>query len=326
MYHHIPVMLKEAIEYLNPQPGEIIADCTLGGGGYTIEIAKKVGPAGRVLAIDLDESAINHAKLKTAQAELKNISFHHANFCELKRIMEEEFPNSPQPCLGGVVFDLGLSSAQLEDSDRGFSFQKDAPLDMAFGSLIPNRKTEEIVNVTSVSDLAKIISQFGEERFALSIARSIAKTRSDKPIKTTYELVAAIERAVPGAYKRSHLHFATRTFQALRIATNEELASLEKLLASLKEIMAPGGRIVGISFHSLEDRLIKQFFRNETRDCICPPNFPICSCDHRSWLKILTKKAVNASAEEVAANPRSRSAKLRAAIILPSFAKASAGE
>lgn len=319
-------MLEEAIEYLNPQPGDFIADCTLGGGGYTIEIAKLVGPKGKVLAIDLDETAINHAKLKTAQAGLKNISFYHANFRDLKRIVEEEFSHSPLPRLAGLVFDLGLSSAQLEDSARGFSFQKDAPLDMAFGSLISERRTEEIVNLTPVSELTKIISQFGEERFALSIARSIAKTRSVRPIKTTSELVAAIERAVPGVYKRQRLHFATRTFQALRIATNEELISLEKLLASLKDVMAPGGRVVGISFHSLEDRLIKQFFRNEARDCICPPNFPICSCNHKAWLKILTKKVITASPEEITVNPRSRSAKLRAALILPTFAKASAGE
>ncbi|MCX6793011.1 MAG: 16S rRNA (cytosine(1402)-N(4))-methyltransferase RsmH [Candidatus Falkowbacteria bacterium] len=316
MYNHIPVLLEEAIEYLDPKPGELIADCTLGGGGYTSEIAKRVGKNGQVIAIDLDETAINNAKLKTAQLGLDNISFYHANFRELEKIIKEDFSQTSNSRLAGLVFDLGLSSAQLEDSSRGFSFQTDDPLNMAFGSLIDSRRTEEIVNTTPVSELASILREYGEERFALQIARSIAFVRRDKPITTTGELVAAISRAVPGSYRRSRLHFATRTFQALRIATNEELESLKILLHSLKDILPSGSRIVAISFHSLEDRIVKQFFKTESRDCICPPSIPLCVCDHKAWLKILTKKAIGASPEEISSNPRSRSAKLRAAITL----------
>jgi len=316
MYKHTPVLLEEAIEYLNPQPGDLIVDCTLGGGGYTIEIAKRVGKNGHVIAIDLDETAIKHAKLKSVQEGLDNISFYHANFQELENIIKEDFSHAPYGSVAGLVFDLGLSSGQLEDRTRGFSFQTDDPLNMAFGSLISERRTEEIVNSTPVSELASILREFGEERFALPIARSIAFVRRQKPITTTGELVAAISRAVPGSYRRSRLHFATRTFQALRIATNEELESLKNLLHSLKNILSPGSRIVGISFHSLEDRIVKQFFKTESRDCICPPSIPLCVCNHKAWLKILTKKAVGASAKEISANPRSRSAKLRAAVII----------
>ena len=316
MYNHVPVLIKEAIDYLDPQPGDLIVDCTLGGGGYTMEIAKRVGKTGRVIAIDLDESAIKYAKLKSVQERLENISLYHASCREREKMIKEDFSHTPYGSVAGLVFDLGLSSGQLEDSTRGFSFQTDDPLNMAFGSLISARRTEEIVNNTPVSELASIIREFGEERFALPIARSIAFVRRHKPITTTGELVAAISRAVPGAYRRSRLHFATRTFQALRIATNEELASLKILLGSLKNFLQPNARIVAISFHSLEDRIVKNFFKDEARDCVCPPSIPLCVCHHKAWLKILTKKAITASSEEITANPRSRSAKLRAAITI----------
>jgi 16S rRNA (cytosine1402-N4)-methyltransferase len=316
MYRHTPVMLEEAMRYLNPQPGEIFADCTLGGGGYTFEISKLVGKSGKVIAIDLDETAINHAKLKAAREGVSNIIISHANFRDLQRIVKTELGGSPLHCLSGIVFDLGLSSAQLEDRARGFSFLQDAPLSMAFGSLIAGDKTETIVNVTPVSELASILRDFGEERYALSIARSIAKSRKEKAITTTKQLVEAIGRGVPGAYKRQRIHFATRTFQALRIATNDELGNLKDLLTNLRPLLKPGARIVGISFHSLEDRIVKHFFREESKNCLCPPEVPVCICGHRAWLKILTKKALTPSAEEIRLNPRARSAKLRAALVI----------
>lgn len=316
MYRHTPVMLEEAMRYLDPQPGEIFVDCTLGGGGYTFEISKLVGPEGRVIAIDLDETAIKHAKLKAAREGVSNIIISHANFRDLQRIAQTELGGSPLHKLSGLVFDLGLSSAQLEDRARGFSFLQDAPLSMAFGSLIAADRTEAIVNVTPVSELAAILREFGEERYALSIARSIAKTRKDKAITTTKELVEAIGRGVPGVYKRQRIHFATRTFQALRIATNDELGNLKELLRNLKPLLAPGARIVAISFHSLEDRIVKNFFRDEAKDCLCPPEVPVCVCGHQAWLKVLTKKAVTASTEEIRLNPRARSAKLRAALVI----------
>ncbi len=316
MYSHTPVLLEEVIKYLNPQPGEIFIDGTLGGGGYTLEIAKLVGKTGKVIALDLDETAIKHAKLKTAREGLDNIKFYHANFKNFSEVIDKEFSQSPLRHLAGVVLDLGLSSAQLEDSTRGFSFQKDAPLSMAFGSLIDSRRTEAIVNFTPVRDLAKIIRDFGEEKFALSIARSIASARRVKPLTTTYDLVKAISQAVPASYKRARIHFATRTFQALRIATNEELKNLEIFLESLKAVLTSPARIVIVSFHSLEDRLVKQFFKKESRDCLCPPEIPVCVCGHQAWLKILTTKAIKPSVKEIESNPRARSAKLRAAHVI----------
>lgn len=314
MYQHTPVLLEEVLSYLNAKPGEKIIDATLGGGGYTFAIADKVGKKGRVLALDMDELALNNAKLKIADGNIGNIALTHANFKDIANVAQEEFGSSPD--VDGVVFDLGLSTAQLEDRHRGFSFQADAPLSMAFGSLISEDRTSTILNTTPLKELALIIGRFGEERFARPIARAIISAREIAPIETTKQLVAAIERGVPPAYRHgSRLHFATRTFQAIRIATNDELVNLEVALQSLRKIIKVGGRIVVVSFHSLEDRIVKNFFKAESRGCICPPNFPICRCGHRPTLTILTKKAITATEEEVQKNPRSRSAKLRAAQI-----------
>lgn len=315
MYRHTPVLLQEVLSYLNPQGGEKIIDATLGGGGYTFAIAKKVGNKGKVLALDMDELALSNAKLKIADGNIGNIALTHANFKDIALVAQESFGSSPD--VDGVVFDLGLSSAQLEDRHRGFSFQTDAPLSMAFGSLISADRTSTIINTTSEKELALVIGRYGEERFARPIARAIVKARELAPIETTHQLVAAIERGVPPAYRHgSRIHFATRTFQAIRIATNDELKNLETALSSLRGIMKTGGRIVVVSFHSLEDRIVKNFFKDESKGCICPPNFPICRCGHTPSLTILTKKAITASDQEVQENPRSRSAKLRAAKII----------
>lgn len=315
MYNHTPVLLSEILEYLDPKPGDRFVDATLGGGGYTFALAEKVGPDGRVLGIDLDELALSHAKLKRTEKSLGNVQLTHANFKDIADIARAEF--GPSPELSGVVFDLGLSSAQLEDRDRGFSFGTPAPLTMAFGSLIPEQQTEWLVNERPVGELAKLISRYGEERYALSIAKAIVARRREKRITTTDELVEAIRQGTPPSYRHGQrLHFATRTFQALRIATNDELGNLESALAGLKGILKPGGRIVIVSFHSLEDRIVKNFFRRESRDCVCPPELPVCRCGHTAWLKILTRKAVAASESEIENNPRARSAKLRAAEVI----------
>lgn len=315
MYSHTPVLLTEALEYLDPKPGDRIIDATLGGGGYTFALAKKVGKNGKVLSLDLDELALNHAKLKIAEEKISNVILTHANFKDIRTVATETFGSSPN--LDGVVFDLGLSSAQLEDRLRGFSFQTDVPLNMAFGSLISDTKTYKIVNESSVEELVRIIGRYGEERFARPIARAIDSARRLEPIKTTGELVKAIERGVPAAARRqSRIHFATKTFQALRIATNDELENIKVALESLRGLLKVGGRIVVVSFHSLEDRLVKNFFKQESRDCLCPPSFPICQCGHTAWLTILTKKIITASDEEIKTNPRSRSAKLRAANVI----------
>lgn len=314
MYVHIPVLLKEVLECLDPKPGDRIIDATLGGGGYTLAIARKVGAEGKVVGMDLDELAIDNAKLKITDANISNVSLIHANFKDIAAVSEEQF--GPSPDVAGIVFDLGLSSGQLEDGSRGFSFQGDAPLSMAFGSLISPTATQTIVNRAPVTELTDIIRRYGEERFAFQIAKSIVATRKERPITSTGQLVEAIKRGVPSGHRHgSKIHFATRTFQALRIATNDELKNLETALASLKGIMKPGGRIVVVSFHSLEDRIVKQFFRTEARDCICPPERPDCRCGHKAWLTVLTKKALTATEEEIQKNPRARSAKLRAAQI-----------
>jgi len=187
---------------------------------------------------------------------------------------------------------------------------------MAFGSLIPADQTESIVNVLSAPEISAILRDYGEERYAKQIAASIVQRRKGKAITTTKELVEAISAAVPGVYKRQRIHFATRTFQALRIATNDELGNLKQLLDSLKSLLAPGARIVAISFHSLEDRIVKHFFRQEAKDCLCPPDVPVCVCGHKAWLQILTKKAILPGPDEILINPRSRSAKLRAAQVI----------
>ncbi len=312
MYNHTPVLLSEILEYLDPKPGGRYIDATLGGGGYTFAIAERIGSDGRVLGIDLDELALNNAKLKIAEASIGNVNVTHANFKDIAEIARAEF--GPSPELSGIVFDLGLSSAQLEDRDRGFSFGSSAPLSMAFGSLIPEQQTEWLVNERSVGELAKMISSYGEEKYALSIARAIVARRKEQRITSTDQLLEAIKQGTPPSYRHGQrLHFATRTFQALRIATNDELTNLETALASLRGILKPGGRIVVVSFHSLEDRIVKNFFRTEARDCICPPEMPVCRCAHTPWLEILTKKAVTGTEAEIAVNPRARSAKLRAA-------------
>jgi 16S rRNA (cytosine1402-N4)-methyltransferase len=307
-YQHTPVMLKEVMAILTPRAGQKFIDGTLGGGGYTLALAKRVGETGKILAIDWDELAIANAEKIIKQQGLNNIKLIQGNFGELEQLVPASFKN-----VDGIVLDLGLSSAQLDDPRRGFSFLRDAPLNMAFASEA-KEKTEVIVNRYRAEDLAAILKNYGEERFARSIARQIIAAR---PIKTIVELLEAISRGLPAASKRNgNIHWATRTFQALRIATNDELANLQAVLPQALKLLKPGGRLAVISFHSLEDRIVKNFFRDEAKDCLCPPQVPICVCGHKRQLKILTVKPLTPRLEEIKDNPRSRSAKLRAAIKL----------
>jgi 16S rRNA (cytosine1402-N4)-methyltransferase len=313
-YKHEPVMLREVIEYLNPRTGQFFVDCTLGGAGYTMEIAKRVGETGKIVAIDLDETAIANARRLISGEKLTNIILANENFKNLSKIIREYFKEEfPVGRFNGIVFDLGLSSAQLKDPCRGFSFQlADAPLDMAFGPSA-GRKTDEIVNDWPEADLEKIISEYGEERFARNIAKAIVEKRREKKIETTGELTEIIAGAVPKRYSSGKIHPATRAFQALRITTNDELNNLKEALPQAVKELKPGGRLAIISFHSLEDRIVKNFFKEEAKDCLCPPNFPVCRCGHKARLKIITKKAIKPSEDEIKNNPRSRSAKLRVA-------------
>jgi len=312
----VPVMLKEVIENLNPKAGENFIDCTLGGGGYSFAIAKLIGKKGKVLAIDLDKLAINNAKTKINKNNLINITLVHDNFKNLIKIFKKYFTKECQANrVDGIVFDLGLSSAQLRDQSRGFSFQLDAPLIMNFDGKSDNNLTAaEIVNTWSQLELEKIIKEYGEERFAKNISRQIVESRKNKKITTTNELVNIIKSAVPKKYLYAKIHPATRTFQALRIAVNDELENLRLVLPQALELLKPGGCLAVISFHSLEDRVIKHFFKDEARDCICSPSVPLCQCKHKSQLKIITKKPILPSQDEISKNPRARSAKLRVII------------
>jgi S-adenosyl-methyltransferase MraW len=306
-YQHTPVMLKEVLEYLQPKKDGFYIDGTLGGGGYTEAIAKIAGAEGKVLAIDLDEQAI----VNTAKKNLDNVVLVNDNFASLGGVIAENFAEGI--LFDGFVLDLGLSSFQLADIRRGFSFREDSPLDMAFNSDGSNTRTRDIVNNYHEADLARLIFNFGEEKHARRIAKGIVERRKKDRIETTGDLAEIIKKAIPRRLWSDKVHPATKTFQALRIVVNKELESLEKVLPQAVAALKSGGRIVIISFHSLEDRIVKDFFREQAIDCICPPEIPICSCNHRASLKIITKKIIIPSEEEIKINPRSRSAKMRVA-------------
>lgn len=306
-YQHIPVMLNEVLEYLQPKKGGYYIDGTLGGGGYTLALSKISGSKGKILGIDLDAQAIAN----TEEKKLNNVILVQDNFSNLAAIIENSFEKGV--LFDGFVLDLGLSSFQLADIRRGFSFREDSPLDMSFNSDGSNERTRDIVNSYREGDLAKILFQFGEEKHARRIAKGIVEQRKINRINTTGDLVEIIKRAIPRRLWNERVHPATKTFQALRIVVNKELESLEKVLPQAAAALKPGGRIVIISFHSLEDRIVKDYFRAESKGCICPPELPICRCDHVAVLKVITKKIVLPTEEEIKINPRSRSAKLRAA-------------
>lgn len=308
-------MLGEVLRYLAPVPGQKYIDCTLGGAGYSIAIAKRIGEEGRVLSFDMDRMAIENAEKIFKKEKINNIILANDNFRNLSKNIKEKFDQGEDKKFDGIVFDLGLSSAQLEDKFRGFSFKLDAPLDMGFGEseIIEGDTTSFIVNSYKEEELTKIFKNYGEEKFAKRIAQKIIERRKKSEIKTTTDLVGTIEGAVPASYKRGKIHFATKVFQALRIATNQELQSLEEALPQAVNCLRKGGKIVVISYHSLEDRIVKKFFKKESIDCICPPEHPVCICNHKAALKIITKKPLVPSEEEIKTNPRSRSAKMRVA-------------
>lgn len=286
---HVSVLLNEVLEALQPQPGQHIVDGTLGGGGHTRAIAAKVGPEGAVLAIDRDPAAI-----AAAEANLRGLPvlLAHASYRELPELLREV----NWPPVDGVVLDLGLSSDQLADRERGFSFDADGPLDLRFDPTV-GEPAARLVNQLKVENLANLIYELGEERYSRRVARAIAEAREQAPIRTAAELAAIVRRVVPKS-RHERIDPATRTFQALRIAVNDELGALHDILQSLPQCVRPGGRVAIISFHSLEDRMVKQAFRDDAR------------------YHVITRRPITASEEELAANPRSRSAKLRVAEIV----------
>ncbi|MCG2699310.1 16S rRNA (cytosine(1402)-N(4))-methyltransferase RsmH [Candidatus Parcubacteria bacterium] len=292
---HIPVLLKEAIQYLNAKDGDVILDSTVGGGGHAKAIMQKIGKTGTLVGIDQDAAMLDRLKSKFQIPNSKLILI-NGNFRDLDKLIA---PHGFKK-INGAVFDLGINSEQFEESGRGFSFQKDEPLLMTYKSDIgPNDLTaKKIVNEWSEKEIADVIYKNGEERYSRRIARKIVERRKEKPIKTTSELVEIIRLSVPPAYRNNRrIHCATRTFQALRMAVNDELPALEEGIGKAWELLERGGRMVAISFHSLEDRIVKNFFRNKAKD---------------GEGKVLTKKPIVASKKEKEENPRARSAKMRA--------------
>jgi 16S rRNA (cytosine1402-N4)-methyltransferase len=298
---HTPVLLPEVLKALAVQPGGRYIDCTLGGGGHAAAILDNSSPGGQLLGIDADPKALEAAR-ERLQHYKESVLLANDNFVNLQSICikYDFFP------VHGILFDLGLSSLQLNGSNRGFSFQLDAPLDMRFS---PDQKVSaaDIVNTTSEAKLAQIIRTYGEESQSNRIARNIIEER---PVRTTRQLARLIEKAVG---RRGKIHPATKTFQALRIAVNHELEYLESALRQAVELLGYEGKLVVISYHSLEDRIVKQFMRLESSGCICPPSTPVCVCGHTPRLRLTNKKVITPTEAEIKTNPRSRSAKLRAA-------------
>ena len=303
---HTPVLAGELIEALDPRPGEIAVDCTVGGGGHARLLAERIGPAGTLIGIDRDPTAEERFAALAAEVPC-HTRFIRGDFVTALADLADEHL---RPDL--VYLDLGMSSMQVDTWARGFSYAYDAPLDMRMD---PEQSltAEEIVNTWDERRLARLLREYGEERYATQIGRAIVRTRQREPLCTTQELVDTIKTAVPVPAQFAGGHPAKRTFQALRIAVNDELTQLEQALPAAWELLVPGGRMAAISFHSLEDRLVKRFFAARARGCICPPDLPICVCGHEPEAELLTRRAVAPTPGEVAANPRSRSAHLRAA-------------
>ncbi len=306
---HIPVLPEESLDLLNLEAGKHVIDATLGLGGHSMEILKRIGPKGKLLAFDQDELNLKEAK-KRLRKYGKQVIYIHSNFEHLA-VKADKIGFQPD----AILLDLGLSSPHIDDPSRGFSFQKEGPLDMRFDNRSPLHggqaiTAETVVNSCKESDLADIIFRYGDERRSRPIARAIVKARKKERITTTTQLAEIISNTVRSKIK---IHPATRTFQALRIYVNRELEVLEKVLEDSLTLLKPGGRLVVISYHSLEDRIVKNFFRDQCKNCICPKELPICQCNFEKTLYILTRKPIIPSGIEVSANPRSRSAKLRAA-------------
>lgn len=300
---HIPVLPREVVDGLQVERGDRIIDATVGGGGHAYEILAASAPDGVLLGLDRDPAALDVAADRLA-CYADRFELVHTSFAHLAEVAQaHDFAQ-----VDGVLFDLGLSSLQLADADRGFSFMADGPLDMRFDRTSMQPTAADLVNTLSAEELADIFYHYGEERQSRRIARAIVAAR---PLDTTTELAQVIEQAV--GRRRGRLHPATLTFQALRIAVNEELATLKAALPQAVELLVPGGRLAVIAFHSLEDRIVKRFMRRESKDCICPPELPICTCDHQASLDVITRKPMRPSEEEVEDNPRSRSARLRVA-------------
>ncbi len=303
---HVPVLAGELIEVLDPAPGEVVVDCTVGGGGHARLIADRIGPAGMLIGIDRDPVAEERFAQLAAEVACETRFIRSDCAAALDELGAERL-------VADIVYlDLGMSSMQVDTWERGFSYSYDAPLDMRMD---PDQAltAAELVNTWDERRLARLLREYGEERYAPQIARAIVRARGREPLSHTHQLVEAIKSAIPTPAQFAGGHPAKRTFQALRIAVNDELVQLERALPAAWALLAPGGRLAAISFHSLEDRIVKRFLADRARGCICPPDLPVCACGRLPEAELLTRRALAPTPGEVAANPRSRSAHLRAA-------------
>lgn len=305
-FTHRPVLLDECVEALNIRPDGVYLDGTLGRAGHSREIVRRL-TAGRLICVDRDQAALDAARERLAPW-LDRVTLVHSNFDRVDGILDE----LSMPAVDGMLFDLGVSSPQLDDGSRGFSYMADAPLDMRMDRE-EGLTAAGVVNTWSQEELRRIISQYGEERYAPQIAGAIVRRRVDKPIETTLELVEIIKSAMPGKALREKQHPAKRTFQAIRIAVNDELSSVDRMLQRAVPRLRPGGRLAVITFHSLEDRIVKTGLAGFARGCTCPPDFPVCVCGRTPDIRLVNRKPVLPSKEEIEENPRARSAKLRVA-------------
>ena len=303
-FYHVSVLLQECLDGLNIKPDGIYVDGTLGGAGHSSQIAKRL-TTGRLIGIDRDTVALHAAGERLASYK-DNVTLVHSNFCEMAQVLKDlEIPG-----VDGILLDLGVSSPQLDDGERGFSYMADAPLDMRMNREDP-LTAHVVVNTWPQEELKRILYTYGEERYAPQIASAICRRREEKTIDTTLELVDVIRSAMPAAALREKQHPAKRSFQAIRIAVNDELGSVERVLRDAVDLLNPGGRLAIITFHSLEDRIVKTAMAEAAKGCTCPSHFPVCVCGKKPKVKLISRKPIVASQEELDVNPRSRSAKLR---------------
>ena len=303
-FHHVSVLLDECIEGLNIKPDGIYVDGTLGGAGHSSQIAKRL-TIGRLIGIDRDPVALKAAGVRLAPYA-DRVTLVHSNFCEIAQVLEDLNIEG----VDGILLDLGVSSPQLDDGSRGFSYMADAPLDMRMNSE-DTLSAYDVVNSWSFEELKRILFDYGEERYAPKIASAICKKREEKPIETTLELVDVIRGAMPAQALREKQHPAKRSFQAIRIAVNDELGAVRQVMDAAIPKLNPGGRLVIITFHSLEDRIVKTAMASAAKGCTCPPSFPVCVCGKKPQVQVITRKPIVSTDEELERNPRARSAKLR---------------
>jgi 16S rRNA (cytosine1402-N4)-methyltransferase len=307
VFEHVTVLREEAVAGLNLKPDGVYVDCTLGGAGHSRLIAEQLGPSGTLIGLDQDQMALDHAEERLVGVSCR-LHLVKTNFRHIARAVKGLGFES----VDGILFDLGVSSPQLDQGERGFSYHQEAPLDMRMDKE-QELSAFQVVNEWPEEELVRILFEYGEEKFSRRIAKMIVKERSKAPISTTLQLVDIIKQAVPAPARRTGPHPARRSFQAIRIAVNDELNAFRDALADSVRLLRPQGRISVITFHSLEDRICKQFFLEEAKGCVCPPTFPVCTCGQTPRLKIITRKPLLPTDKEIERNPRARSAKLRVA-------------